>query len=129
MSEESQLQGLFLADPKRAETRLAYIAWLEERSDPRGEYLRFLTGLDEPVDPEASGAVRQRLRELRSQIASDWTDAVDRTQLATAGFYQADGVQDYRYYLRFYAEGTVRLDRQRRGTYNTPEAGWQRLCR
>src|ERR1700676_4553535 len=80
MNEDSEFLAAFLAEPDQPTTRFAYLTWLEERRDPRGEYLRLLTGLDEPTDPDG-GPARQRLRALRGQIASDWADNVDRTRL------------------------------------------------
>jgi uncharacterized protein (TIGR02996 family) len=105
-----------LAESDNAATRLSYTAWFEERNDPRGEYLRLLTGLDELTNPDGGGLTRQRLRELRGQIASDWADKVDRTLLATVGLNFCKMCGDgwawakgraAGYCLRFYPDGIV----------------------
>jgi uncharacterized protein (TIGR02996 family) len=107
MDEDEALLAAFLAEPENASAQLAYQAWLSGRGDPRGEYLHLLASLDDPTDPDEGGPARQRLRELRGQIATAWADRVDRTLLATGGVYQSQSLGLGWEYLRFYSDGTV----------------------
>jgi uncharacterized protein (TIGR02996 family) len=63
------------SNPADAAVRLFYADWLEERGDPRGEYLRLECELASLSDI-LSGARRQRLRKqlfkLRPKLDSDW---------------------------------------------------------
>jgi uncharacterized protein (TIGR02996 family) len=68
MSEEDALVRAILAAPDDAAPRLVYADWLEERGDPRGEYLRCQcerAGLP-PAHPR-NAALRARQEELRRQ--------------------------------------------------------------
>jgi uncharacterized protein (TIGR02996 family) len=72
MSEEDAFIRAILAAPEDPAPRLVYADWLEERGDPRGEYLR-LTVADGALNaarpaPEAE----VRLKELRGQIDPLW---------------------------------------------------------
>jgi uncharacterized protein (TIGR02996 family) len=40
MSDDQGFRSALLADPEDTTTRLVYADWLEERDDPRGEFLR-----------------------------------------------------------------------------------------
>jgi uncharacterized protein (TIGR02996 family) len=67
MDDESFVQGI-LAAPEDAALRLVYADWLEERGDPRGEYLRCQCALAalRPEDRKHT-ALRRREKELRRQ--------------------------------------------------------------
>jgi uncharacterized protein (TIGR02996 family) len=69
MSEESAFLRAIREEPDDDAPRLVYADWLEERGDPRGEYLRLWCRVLQDV---------RRLRELRSGIAPDWLRQVHR---------------------------------------------------
>jgi uncharacterized protein (TIGR02996 family) len=72
MSEDALIRAI-LASPEDATPRLVYADWLEERGDPRGEYLRLLCALDgcSEADPQAA-KMRRRLRILEGSIDQRW---------------------------------------------------------
>jgi uncharacterized protein (TIGR02996 family) len=81
--EAAFLQAIF-ANPEDEAARLIYADWLEERGDPRAEFLRLesmLAGVsrDDPRLHEAE----TRLQALRSGIDGDWLARVDRTDRYT----------------------------------------------
>jgi uncharacterized protein (TIGR02996 family) len=76
--------GHFRADPDNLTIRLAYADWLEERGDPRAEFLRVEAELRQQPD---STPFRQRIYQLRSQIDRDWQAAVDRTKIENCLFH------------------------------------------
>jgi uncharacterized protein (TIGR02996 family) len=123
MSEEEAFLAAFLAEPIAPTPRRTYLAWLDEQGH-RGEYLRLLTSaLDEPTAPCPGGPVRERLRQLRGQIASDWAVRVDKTRLVTDGVYQSIPCPEGWNYLRFCSDGTVLSI----CSTETPAKVWQRL--
>jgi uncharacterized protein (TIGR02996 family) len=60
MDEDDTFQRAIGLNPDDPLRRLVYADWLDERGDPRGEYLRLIT----------------RLRELRGEIDPEWQRAV-----------------------------------------------------
>jgi uncharacterized protein (TIGR02996 family) len=73
MTEEDTLIRAVLAFRGDVCPRLIYADWLEERGDPRGEYLRLLTVLDGLAEAaEDTEDLRGRLRELESRIDLRW---------------------------------------------------------
>jgi uncharacterized protein (TIGR02996 family) len=122
MNDEQALLTKFLAEPQSPAACLAYAAWLDERRDPRGEYLRLLAGPEESNDASADGRFR-RLFHLRRKIDSVWADQVDRTRIATGGVYQSDPIDGAWHYLRFYPDGSVLSVR----STQTPAQAWQRF--
>jgi hypothetical protein len=123
MPDDDALLPAFLADPLGPTARRAYVAWLQERGR-RGEYLRSLMDeLDEPASPSPVGPLRERLRQLRREIATDWAVRVDARRLATNGVYQSMPTAEGSSYLRFYTDGTV----VSLSSTETPEQVWQRL--
>src|SRR5947207_533207 len=70
MNTENDLLQAFRANPQDAAARQAYIEWLEQRRDPRGEFLR--------LQGEVS-RLTTRLRELAQQIDPDWLAEVGRS--------------------------------------------------
>lgn len=78
MEDAAFLQAI-LANPADDVPRLIYADWLEERGDPRGEYLRLEVALAARAadSPEAQGC-RQRLIQLRSQVESLWLACLDQ---------------------------------------------------
>jgi uncharacterized protein (TIGR02996 family) len=63
MNEEAGFIAAILDEPGNPTVLLVFADWLDERSDPRGEYLRLLTD----VEPN-----RKRIAELEQRIGYDW---------------------------------------------------------
>jgi uncharacterized protein (TIGR02996 family) len=63
MNEEAGFIAALLAEPGDRTTLLVYADWLDERGDPRAEYLRLLA---------AGKADDPRLVELRQRLDSGW---------------------------------------------------------
>jgi uncharacterized protein (TIGR02996 family) len=73
MSEEDGFLRAILASPEDTFVRLVYADWLEDRDDPRGEYLRLEASLAAmPVGHEAAAGVRRRMIELRAHLPPPW---------------------------------------------------------
>jgi uncharacterized protein (TIGR02996 family) len=72
MSEDAFIRAI-LASPEDASPRLIYADWLEERGDPRGEYIRLLCALDSRSGADRQAAkLRKRLRILEGSIDRRW---------------------------------------------------------
>jgi uncharacterized protein (TIGR02996 family) len=69
MSEEAPFLRAIREQPDDDAPRLIYADWLEERGDPRGEYLRLWCRVLQDL---------RRLRELRPGVAPDWLRQVHR---------------------------------------------------
>jgi len=76
--EHAFLRGI-LTNPADLTGWLAYADWLDERSDPRAEYLRLQVRRGElrPEDPELA-AVDDRLRNMREEFNPYWVAFFDR---------------------------------------------------
>ena len=68
-SAEAELLAALQREPDDDEARLVYADWLEERADPRGEYLR--------LEVEAR-PIPTRLTELYRRLPAEWLAAVGR---------------------------------------------------
>jgi uncharacterized protein (TIGR02996 family) len=68
MTDERAFLAAILQRPDDDATKLVYADWLEERGDPRGEYLRLMTTVRQArsVTPEQ----RQRHRDLSAELAA-----------------------------------------------------------
>jgi uncharacterized protein (TIGR02996 family) len=79
LSEDEGFTQAIIADPDDTSLRLIYADWLDERDDPRGEFLRVEIDLGRmrPKDPGRAD-LRRRLLELRSRINPCWLAQVDR---------------------------------------------------
>jgi uncharacterized protein (TIGR02996 family) len=65
--------------------RLIYADWLDERADPRGEYLRVEVRLAKlPAGDPAAPDLRRRLRGLRGRIDPDWLARFDQPRVLRA---------------------------------------------
>jgi uncharacterized protein (TIGR02996 family) len=101
--EEPFIQAI-LASPSDEAPRLIYADWLEERGDPRGEYLRTRIALARmPKKDKRRASFRKRLDELRPSIDSEWRALFDfnlRYQAAFAALARPlrpkDGVPESR---------------------------------
>jgi uncharacterized protein (TIGR02996 family) len=105
MSEDAFIHAI-LASPEDASPCLVYADWLEERGDPRGEYLRLLCALDGRSETDRQATkMRKRLRILEGNIDRRWRAlfSVDlrieriKVKLRTAvrGNFQPFGVEDH----------------------------------
>jgi uncharacterized protein (TIGR02996 family) len=62
-----------LAAPEDVSLKLIYADWLDERDDPRGEYLRHFATLNEPpAAARRNRKLRRRLQELEGRIDPLW---------------------------------------------------------
>jgi uncharacterized protein (TIGR02996 family) len=82
MDHDEGLVQDIVAHPEDTSLRLIYADWLEERDDPRAEFLRLevqLAELKGRQKREERDKVRRRLRQLRATISPDWLARLDRT--------------------------------------------------
>ena len=70
MDEEAGFISAMLADPADRTVLLVYADWLDERNDPRGEYLRLLAVAE--AERGRLVVLRGRLAELHRQLDSAW---------------------------------------------------------
>jgi uncharacterized protein (TIGR02996 family) len=71
VDEQAFIQAI-LANPTDDGPRLVYADWLEERGNPRGEFLRIQTALARmPRKDKRHAPFRKRLQELRSTLGSE----------------------------------------------------------
>ena len=70
MDEEAGFIAALLADPGDRTVLLVYADWLDDRNDPRGEYLRLLVAAE--VERGRLVVLRGRLAELHRQLDSAW---------------------------------------------------------
>jgi uncharacterized protein (TIGR02996 family) len=64
-------------DPADETTRLVYADWLDERDDPRGEYIRLQVEIERTAPhTDRYVALRTRLKALRGPIDSAWKEAM-----------------------------------------------------
>jgi uncharacterized protein (TIGR02996 family) len=64
-------------DPTDETTRLVYADWLDERDDPRGEYIRLQVEIERTAPhTDRYVALRTRLKALRGHIDSIWVEAM-----------------------------------------------------
>jgi uncharacterized protein (TIGR02996 family) len=78
MTEDAFIRAI-LASPQDDAPRLIYADWLEERGDPRGEYIRLLYALERLAGDDAEAVqVRERLRALEESIDLSWRALLGR---------------------------------------------------
>ena len=76
---EADILATVIADPSDDTAKLVYADWLEERDDPRGEYLRLLCAVDGWGDPVPDReAALDRLQVLNSDFDRDWLASVQK---------------------------------------------------
>ncbi len=79
MNHDAGFLGEMLAHPDDIELRLIYADYLEERGDPRGEFLRLEAALAEmPAADARRPGLLARLRQLGGAISTDWLARLDR---------------------------------------------------
>jgi uncharacterized protein (TIGR02996 family) len=80
MSDDQGFRSALLADPEDTTTRLVYADWLDERDDPRGEFLRLEVELSTlPTEDARRPVIEERLRQLQAALDPAWLAALDRT--------------------------------------------------
>ncbi len=78
VEDEAGFLNALRANPHDDLTRAVYADWLEERSDPRAEFLRLQTSVKSlPWFGLEKAATIDRLRELRKQVAAEWLNVVE----------------------------------------------------
>jgi uncharacterized protein (TIGR02996 family) len=94
---ERDFRKAILANPADRSVRLVYADWLEERGDPRGEYLRLETERgDIQVSDGKHCHVQERLNSLRG--------AFDRQWVLSVGLFRICTVDDLVFYLRTFLD-------------------------
>src|SRR5260370_279371 len=86
MNDESAFLEAIAKTPDDDALRLVYADWLEERGDPRAEYLRLEVQLanvtpgakDDTLEHATYHRLTDRLSELRPRLDSLWVDAAGR---------------------------------------------------
>ena len=94
MDEDTGFINALVASPNDIALRLVYADWLDDRGDPRGEYLRLALELDHlegqgsPQEQRAKlqyvrsiGRCKTRLSGLLSQIPPDWLGKLHRGRI------------------------------------------------
>jgi uncharacterized protein (TIGR02996 family) len=77
MNDDHAFLSSILANPGDRVLRLVYADWLEERGDPRGEYLRVECRLqDLPLDQAERQQLQERADALRRQCPANWLAAL-----------------------------------------------------
>ena len=80
MSEEAAFLSAISAAPEDDTARLVYADWLEERSDPRAEYLRLEVQRNRlTARQKRTEAWPRALERLRPHATADWLSRIDRT--------------------------------------------------
>src|SRR5262249_48004439 len=84
MGQEQAFLQAVLEAPEGEAARLIYADWLEERGDPRGEFLRLecLLRSLRPHEPKYE-ATKAKLAKLRPGMDHDWLALVDRSDRYT----------------------------------------------
>ena len=77
MSADSQLLNSLREQPRNLLVRQAYVDWLEERGDVRGEYLRLELQLSQ-ADESSAAALRAQMLRLRGEIDMRWLAALEQ---------------------------------------------------
>jgi uncharacterized protein (TIGR02996 family) len=85
MNTDDAFVRAILAAPADDAARLVYADWLDERGDPRGEYLRLELALAAAGrGAEEAGELRRRMRGLRQRIDPLWQATFDQPRLLRA---------------------------------------------
>ena len=61
--------------------RMIYADWLDERNDPRGEFLRIEMRLGDRFDGPSAGRTRKRRNELLRQLDPQWVSLLAKTEI------------------------------------------------
>src|SRR6476646_265063 len=80
MSDDRAFLDHIAADPPDTARWLVYADWLDDRADPRGEYIRLVQELAAKPDP----ARRRRLNAVRPMLPRAWLTEVEQPALIRA---------------------------------------------
>jgi uncharacterized protein (TIGR02996 family) len=79
MNQDTAFIEAIRANPCDDFRRLVYADWLEERGDPRAEYIRLVAELAALVEKKRSPVrLRARLRQLTATISQEWRESVGK---------------------------------------------------
>jgi uncharacterized protein (TIGR02996 family) len=79
-----------LTDPDDPTHRLVYADWLEERGDPRGEFLRLELQIAAlPAEDKKRAPLAKRLDELRGTVDPNWLALLDRPKIENCSLHFA----------------------------------------
>jgi uncharacterized protein (TIGR02996 family) len=81
MNDDRAFIRAIMARPDDDTLRQVYADWLEERGDPRGEFLRLEALVAQSKDPQQVLAARERLQTLRKEMAPDWLAQLARSKI------------------------------------------------
>src|SRR5271170_4351847 len=84
MNPDADFLAAIRASPYDDALRLVYADWLEERGDPRGEFLRLELIVDRPAHHDVHEVAR--LQELQHTLDRDWVLAVGRPNFGRIAF-------------------------------------------
>jgi uncharacterized protein (TIGR02996 family) len=114
MNDDAFIQAI-LANPDDTSTAQVYADWLEERGDPRGEYLRLeVERLEVAPDDDGRWEIQHRINECRQSIDNDWAVSVALRRIVT--------IDDLVYYLRHHLRGHYPRSRPLKVPKNLPYA-------
>jgi uncharacterized protein (TIGR02996 family) len=90
-AEDKAFLRAIIDNPTDTTARLVYADWLDDRSDPRGTYLRVEMDLQAQPDPKSkrAGALRERLARLKRDIDPFWLACFDRPRIEGCDEYFA----------------------------------------
>jgi uncharacterized protein (TIGR02996 family) len=85
MGKEEPFIRQIVANPSDDSLRIVYADWLEERGDPRGEFLRIQTALTRmPRKDKRFVSFRKRLKALRPSVDAEWLAWLNTLRYRTA---------------------------------------------
>jgi uncharacterized protein (TIGR02996 family) len=76
--EEQAFVTAIVNDPRDRLTRLVYADWMDENSDPRGEYLRLLCEVAQLEESDGREQRVGRLQQLRANFDGNWLASMQR---------------------------------------------------
>lgn len=77
MNDDRAFLAAVMANPRDRLLRLVYADWLDERGDPRGEFLRIQCLLEElPAGADERRQLQERADALQVGLSSDWVAAL-----------------------------------------------------
>ena len=115
---QQQLYAAVLAEPDADEPRLVYADYLDERGDPRGEFIRLQCELaDLPAEDQRYGELRWREQQLLTKHARQWVKELPKIANFTWGIeYSAEPCQVASWTRRWFRRGFVE-----EGTFKHPK--------
>jgi uncharacterized protein (TIGR02996 family) len=108
MSHDASFLQAILDDPDDDAVRLIYADWLQERDDPRGEFIRLQCALANGVNGERRSRLEAREQELLRVYEDDWTRPLTRAGVKEWSFHRGF-VDRIRLSVRQYLEVAERL--------------------